>query len=273
VTHPVATWGASAAESVSDGEANITRWLRHRDRLVTAQDFSDITWRTPGVDMGRVDVLPVFNPDSSDPTSTWPGMVTVMVVPGSDPVHPNAPAPDVTFLNAVCNWLDPRRLVTTQVEVRGPVYQQIWVSVGIEVLPGQVPTLVQQAVIAAVQSFLSPLAGGLPTPDSSTGILNGGSPLTGPGWPLNTNVRSQDIEAVATRVPGVRYVDSVLIAGANPDGSISSSMDPVPIAGLQLPAATVFANSGAAEAPASLLSSSQALLPTQVPVPVVPPVC
>jgi hypothetical protein len=273
VTNPLATWGASAAESVSDGEANITRWLRHRDRLVTAQDFSDITWRTPGVDMGRVDVLPLFNPDASNPTSTWPGMVTVMVVPGSDPVHPNAPVPDVTFLNAVCNWLDPRRLVTTQVEVRGPVYQQIWVSVGIEVLPGQVPTLVQQAVVAAVQSFLSPLTGGLPIPNIGTGILDGGSLGTGSGWPLNTNVRSQDIEAVATRVPGVRYVDSVLIAGANPDGSIAASMDPVPIAGLQLPAVKVFANSGAAEAPSSLISSSLALLPTQVPVPVVPPVC
>ncbi len=43
VTNPVPTWGASDGESVSDGEAAITRWLRHRDRLVTADDFSDLT--------------------------------------------------------------------------------------------------------------------------------------------------------------------------------------------------------------------------------------
>ena len=39
VTNPVPTWGASQGESVSDGEAVISRWLRHRDRLVTADDF------------------------------------------------------------------------------------------------------------------------------------------------------------------------------------------------------------------------------------------
>ena len=263
VSNPVATWGASSAESVSDGEADITRWLRHRDRLVAADDFRDVTRRTPGVDLGRVEVLPLFNPDGADPAATWPGMVTVLVIPQSDPVHPNAPVPDLLFLNAVCNWLDPRRLITTEVHVRGPQYQQIWVSVGIEVLPGQVPTLVQQAVMAAVQTFLSPLTGGLPTPDGGTGS----------GWPLSTNVRSQDIEAVATRVPGVRYVDSVLIAGLAADGSVIASLDPVPIAGLQLPAATVHVNSGAAEDPASLIGSSQPAPTTQVPVPVVPATC
>ncbi|MGO9893323.1 MAG: putative baseplate assembly protein, partial [Bryobacteraceae bacterium] len=273
VSNPVATWGASDAQSVSDGEASITRWLRHRDRLVTAEDFSDVTWRTPGVDLGRVEVLPLFNPDGPDPAQTWPGMVTVLVIPRSDPIHPNAPVPDLLFLNAVCGWLDPRRLVPTEVHVRGPQYQQIWVSVGIEVLPGQVPTLVQQAVTAAVQAFLSPLTGGLPTGNASTGILAGNPAGSGSGWPLGTNVRSQDIEAVATRVPGVRYVDSVLIAGVGADGTVVGSMDPVPIAGLQLPAATVFVNSGAAENPSSLIGGSQPGPPTQVPVPVVPPVC
>jgi predicted phage baseplate assembly protein len=274
VSNPVPTWGASDAESASDGEANITRWLRHRDRLVTADDFADVTRRAPGIDLGRVEVLPLFNPDGPDPAATWPGMVTVLVIPRSDPVHPNAPVPDLTFLNAVCGWLDPRRLITTEVHVRGPVYQQIWVSVGIEVLPGQVFTLVQQAVTAAVQSFLSPLTGGLPAASGSTGILTGSSTApTGTGWPLGTAVRSQDIEAVATRVPGVRYVDSVLIAGLAADGSMLASLDPVPIAGLQLPAATVYVSNGPAEAPSTLIGGNQGTLPTQVPVPVVPPVC
>ncbi len=129
--------------------------------------------------------------------------------------------------------------------MRGPVYKPIWVSVGIEVLPGQVPSLVQQAVTSAVQTFLSPLTGGLPTGNDSTGILAGGAAPTGSGWPLGTAVRSQDIEAVATRVPGVRYVDSVLIAAVSDDGSVVGSVDPVPMAGLQLPAAAaVFVSAG-----------------------------
>jgi hypothetical protein len=274
VTNPVATWGASDPESASNGEADITRWLRHRDRLVTADDFADLTRRTPGIDLGRVEVLPLFNPDGPDPTVTWPGMVTVLVIPRSDPVNPNAPQPDLLFLDAVCRWLGPRRLITTEVHVRGPQYQQIWVSVGIEVLPGQVFPSVQQAVTAAVQAFLSPLTGGFPAVDASTGILTSDTTATGSGWPLGNAVRSQDIEAVATRVPGVRYVNPVLIAGLAPDGSVIASLDPVPITGLQLPAlAKVSVSSGSPEAPSSLVGSSQPVPSTQFPVPVVPAVC
>jgi hypothetical protein len=273
ITNPVPTWGASNGESPSDGEAAITRWLRHRDRLVTAADFTDLTRRTPGIDLGRVEVLPLFNPDQ--PASpNWPGMVTLLVIPRSDPLHPNAPTPDRQFLNAVCRWLEPRRLVTTELHVRPPLYQPICVSVGIEVLAGQVPSLVHQQVTTAVQNFLSPLTGGLPTTPVADGLLSANPlPPTGTGWPLGIAVRSQDIEAIATRVPGVRYVDSVLIAGAAADGTVISRLDPVPISGLQLPAATVFVNSGPAEDPAALIGSAQPTAPTQVPVPVVPPTC
>jgi predicted phage baseplate assembly protein len=272
VSNPVPTWGASNGESTADGEAVITRWLRHRDRLVTQEDFKDLTQRTPAIDLGRVEVLPLFNPDQPGTAQSWPGMVTLMVIPRSDPLHPNAPVPDLTFLNAICAWLDPRRLVTTELHVRGPVYQPIWVSVGFEALPGQVPSIVRQQVIAAVQAFLSPLTGGLPaaTPDG----LDSGPAVTGTGWPLGIAVRSQDIEAVATRVPGVRYVDSVLIAAADPaSGTVVAPVDPVPITGLQLPAATVFANTGHPDDPAVIIGSSQPVPPTQVPVPVVPPTC
>ena len=182
VTNPVPTWGANDGESVADGEAVITRWLRHRDRLVTAQDFKDLTQRTPAIDLGRVEVLPLFNPDQGGAAQSWPGMVTLMVIPRSDPLHPNAPTPDRQFLNAVCSWLDPRRLVTTELHVRGPAYQPIWVSVGFEVLPGQVPSIVQQQVIAAVQTFLSPLYGGLPA--SAPDGLASDPPAAGTGWPL-----------------------------------------------------------------------------------------
>ena len=272
VSNPVPTWGAGSGESVADGEAAITRWLRHRDRLVTADDFRDLTRRAPGVDLGRVEVLPLFNPDRPDSGLSWPGMVTLLVIPRSDPLHPDAPTPDRQFLDSICSWLDPRRLVTTEVHARGPVYQPIWVSVGIEVMPGQVPSIVAQQVRTAVQVFLSPLTGGLPTPGSNDGLLTGPA-AGGGGWPLGIDVRSQDIEAVATRVPGVRYVDSVRMAATNAAGVVIASVDPVPIAGLQLPAATVFANIGPADDPAVLIGSSQPAPRTQVAVPVVPATC
>jgi hypothetical protein len=273
VTNPVATWGGDDGEAVDAGEAAVTRWLRHRDRLVTADDFRDLTRRTPGVDLGRVEVLPLFNPGQSGPPQDWPGMVTVLVVPRSDPLRPEAPSPDRQFLRAVCRWLEPRRLVTTELHVRGPVYQPIWVSIGIVALPGQVPSIVEQAVTRAVKTFLSPLTGGLPTGRPDDGLIAPSQPLTGTGWPLGVDVRAHDIEAVATRVPGVRYVDSVLMAVRAAGDVVISPVDTVPISGLQLPAATVFVGTGPAVDPASLIGGSQVLPPTNVPVPVVPPTC
>lgn len=259
VSNPVATWGAGGGESAADGEAAVTSWLRHRDRLVSSEDFTDLTRRTPGVDLGRVEVLPLFHPELRDDQQA-PGVVTLLVIPRSDPLRPSAPSPDRQFLTAVCRWLEPRRLITTELHVRGPVYQPIWVSVGVVSLPGQVPTIVDQAVAAAIRAFLSPLTGGLPEPGASTGT----------GWPLGVAVRAQDIEAVATRVPGVRYVDSVIMAASYAGGAVVSPLQTVPMTGLQLPDATVFANSGPAIDPAS---SAQPIRPSSVPVPVVPPNC
>ena len=74
--------------------------------------------------------------------------------------------------------------------MRGPVYVPVWVSVAVVPLPGQVPSLVNQAVTNAVRSFLSPLTGGLPTEPSDDGLV--GSPgTTGSGWPLGVSLRAQ----------------------------------------------------------------------------------
>jgi predicted phage baseplate assembly protein len=271
VTNPLPTWGAGDGETSADGEAAITRWLRHRDRLVTSDDFRDLTRRTPGIALGRVEVLPLFNPDATG-QQEWPGMVTLLVIPRSDAMHPDAPVPDRQFLDAVCAWLAPRRLVTTELHVRGPVYVPVWASVAVVPLPGQVPSLVNQAVTNAVRSFLSPLTGGLPTEPSDDGLVGTPSP-SGPGWPLGVSLRAQDVEAVATRVAGVRYVDSVQLATIGPDGSVLSPVDSVPLAGLQLPRATVFCSAPPAADPAALIAGSQRVAPTSVPVPVVPETC
>ena len=44
--NPIPTWGGADAESVQQGEKQISRYLQHRDRLVTKEDFVSITLRT-----------------------------------------------------------------------------------------------------------------------------------------------------------------------------------------------------------------------------------
>lgn len=233
VTNPVRTWNGSEAESVGEGEKQIARYLQHRDRLVTAADFATVVLRTPGVDIGRVDVIPAYTPAlvSNEPGDAA-GAVTLMLIPRYDPKQPDAPLPDKLFLDAVCNYLEPRRLITTEVYLRGPAYKDIWITVGINVLAGVAPAPVREAVKASLLQFLAPL------PASPSALLEAQTALlTAPqyadtqrGWPLRKPVTDRELLAVASRVPGVMLVNDVKIA----EGTKAAATQ-IAMTGLELP--------------------------------------
>ncbi len=238
VQNPVPMSGGSLGETPKDGERRIPLVVRHRDRLVTQQDFRDITRRTPGVNVGRVEVLPLFMP--SNPELTAPGVVTVLVIPQFDPLDALWPTPDRLFLRRVCDYLDDRRLITTEVYVRGPDYLPVYLSAGIQVQAGFFVDQVEKDVEAALRQFLSSLPPGGPD---------------GGGWSLNRSLIRKELEAVIARVNGVDFVDS-LEMGVNgfadvPDFAISGLQLPR-MAGVSVrqgsadPLATVFAPPGTA---------------------------
>jgi hypothetical protein len=236
VANSISTWGGADAETASEGEKQISHYLQHRDRLVTAYDFETITLRTPGVQIARVEVLPNFHPElSTGRGGDAPGAVTLMLIPTSDPVNPKAPAPDNQFLNTVCSYLDTRRLITTEVFLRGPDYVGIWVSIGLHILPGLSAGPVREAVKSAILDFLaSAPAEPQQLPDDPAQLF--GAPATdaattiNKGWPLNKSVIALEIMAVAARVAGVEFVEK--------DVLLSTSGTPMPqvdFTGLQLP--------------------------------------
>jgi predicted phage baseplate assembly protein len=216
VTNPVPTWGGADAETQTEAEKQIPRYLQHRDRLVTVKDFETITWRTPGVDIGRVEVIPAFHPKYSLAPGDAPGMVTLMVIPRYDADQPEAPIPDQNFLKAICDYINPRRLVTTELYLCGPSYLDVWVSIGIQAQPvasgsGGIAE-VRERVKAAIRQFFSPLppdADGMPVDDT----IPPDSPYaSGPrGWPLSKSVVSVEVATIAGRVPGVLAVNGVLL--------------------------------------------------------------
>jgi len=282
VENALATWGADAGESTADGERNIPRFIRHRDRLVTTDDFRDIARNTPGVDVGRIEVLPLFNPDAFSPGAppqTWPGTVTLLAIPRFDQGQPDAPRADKLFLDAICDWLDPRRLVTTEVYVRGPDYVPIWLTVGVQFAPGRMRELVQQDIQAALREYLSPLIGGPPVPGGALDPCGAGTadpcaPPSGAGWPLGVEVRRQDLEATVTRVSGVRYVVGIRMAARGAGGALLADVDRVAIAGLQLPQlVAVSVGEGAPDDPAALLGQQPASGGKRFPVPALPRKC
>ncbi|HEX7838555.1 MAG TPA: putative baseplate assembly protein [Kofleriaceae bacterium] len=279
VINPVATWGGADAESVDEGEKQVPRYLQHRDRLVTAEDFEALTLRTPGVDIGRVEILPAFHPDlSPNLPGDAAGVVTVLVLPAQDPVQPDAPLPDQRLLGAVACWLEPRRLVTTELVLRGPTYVPIQISIAIEVVAGVAQAEVRDAVKAAILQFLSPL------PPPGTSLLDDRvALLTSPqqagtlrGWPLGKAVVALELQAVASRVPGVDLVQPVLLFQVTtPAGALGKTLTQVasiPLVGLQLPRVLAI-EVGVGDEPPAFSDTGTAAPVTTFPVPVVPEEC
>ena len=268
VENPVPTWGASPGESIAAGRRNIANYVRHQDRLVTHEDFEDIAQRTPGLDIGRVEVLSLFHPDKFDatnPSEQFPGVVTVLVIPQQGIEAPDPPVPDRLFLDAVCRWLDPRRLITTELHIRGPQYVPIWVSIAVTTMPGEVRSLVHKRVREAIRAYLSPLVGGVP-------MLNEDGEMAGGGWPLGMEIRRQDLEAVAVRVDGVRYVTGIKLGIQSPAGAMDDVAEKQ-IVGLQLPWLSGLAVGDTLESLDIFSGVAQPGDDERVPVPVIPKKC
>ncbi len=209
VNNPIPTWGGADSETVAEGEKQIAAWLRHRDRLVTALDFREIAMRTPGVHIGRVEVLPNHDPRlASNQPGDAAGAVTLMIIPSYDANQPDAPLPDRLFLDTICAYLDPRRLITTQVFLRGPNYRGIWISIGVKVVAGLNEAPILEAVKRAVLDSLSPFT-----------------------WALARPVIDLEIATAAGRVDGVDFVQPPILIAEGTGPAVTQ----IAIAGLDLP--------------------------------------
>jgi predicted phage baseplate assembly protein len=204
VVQPVPTFGGTEAERLEEAERRIPDVLRHRDRAVTADDLVAVAAGTPGVRLGRVEVLKGFKPHQR--REGVPGVVSVMVLPRIDGWMPPAPRPKRQTLEAVHAWVSARVPLTTEVYVIGCEYLPVGVSVAYELREGFERDATTQAVRTAVRAMLWPLPPG--------GPFEGGA-----GWPRGRAVRSRELEVAVARVPGVDEVHAVQLATRRADGS------------------------------------------------------
>jgi hypothetical protein len=197
VENPVRTRGGADAESLEAALERVPGEVRRRDRAVTAGDFEELALATPGAHVARAETLALFHPPSRQ--LDRPGVVSVVVWPREDPRRPNAPLPDRAVLRRVCDWLDARRLVTTELWVIPPTYRKIAVAVGLSVKPGYGVEAVRRWVELVLRQYLAPL------------------PPYGPegrGWPLGRRVHGPELEAAALQVEGVAYLEGDLRVAA-----------------------------------------------------------
>jgi len=121
-----------------------------------------------------------------------PGVVTVIVVPDGD--APN-PRPSEGTLRSVCAYLDPRRLLTTELYVIGPAYQQVEIRATVIVQNNADLGEVKDAVEQTLLTYFHPLKGG----------------EDGQGWPFGGAIFFSRVYHRVFGVPGVQSISRLVI--------------------------------------------------------------
>jgi predicted phage baseplate assembly protein len=193
VTNVFAASGGRDEESLREAKVRARKALRARERAVTPEDFELLAQLAGNV--RRAKALPLAHPQF--PGVRVPGAVTIIVVP--DSAAPN-PQPSDGLLRTVCEYLDARRLLTTELFVVGPRYVRVSVRATIVARDNANTAQVRQAVETELSRYLHPLTGG---DDAS-------------GWPFGGTIRHSKVMQ-RTFVEGVDSVrDLVLIVDDEP---------------------------------------------------------
>jgi predicted phage baseplate assembly protein len=145
--------GGDDEQTVEELKLQAPGVLRHRNRAVSPEDFAALAEQAGGV--ARATALALAHPDH--PGVEVPGAVTVVIVPeGRSTRETVPPRPSADLLRSVCTYLDPFRLLTTEVYVRGADFQEIKVSARISARAAASFDAVARDVAKALDDFLDP---------------------------------------------------------------------------------------------------------------------
>lgn len=207
--------GGRAGETLAEVIHRAPTLLRIGGIPHTGQDFADLALRTPGHRFHSSYTLPRMVPgDTPGSFVEKDGAVTVVVLPYNDMP---APQPTAEALRALCNWLEPRRLVTTELHLIGPQYTEVErLGARVGVRAGYDLSAVAESLYTALLRFLHPLHGG---PDHT-------------GWPFGYDILLGDVYDVMLAVPGVHRVRNLSLALA---GTEPLAPDVIPLAPGHLP--------------------------------------
>lgn len=178
----------SDEERIDDAKVRARQTLRARDRAVSVEDFELLAKQAGNV--RRAKALPLAHP--LFPGVKVPGAVTVIIVPDSPAANPQ---PSDGLLRTACAYLEPRRLLTTELFIVGPRYVAVSVEATVAADDGADPGQVTQDVEHALSAYLHPLTGG----------------DDGLGWPFGGALRYSKILQRVFAVAGVDSVPSLLL--------------------------------------------------------------
>ena len=200
VFQPLAADGGADAETLAQAEQRVPAYLRHHDRAVTANDYRSLAFETPGLGVGRVEVLSRFKP--RDRRFDVAGVVSVMALPLQPLSRAPNPRPDRPFIERLYAYLAARAPLATELYVIGCEYVPLGVSIGVTIRDGFAHDQVLNDVRQALQRLLWPLPPG---------------GVDANGWPLGRRVKTRELEVEVSRVAGVSEVTGLKLFAPGTD--------------------------------------------------------
>jgi hypothetical protein len=219
VTNLEAAGGGTEQESIDRVKERGPKFLRHRDRAVTIQDFEDLAYEaSPDVARAKA-IAPTFKQKSKDQKDNrfnpldpnlWldhktpnldnhnkakadnAGQIRILIVPRTTAPQP---VPSLGLIDRVKAYMRERCDPSVDLQVTGPEWQAV--SVTAEVVPKSLETAdaVRAAVLQQLEKFLHPLTGG----------------KKGQGWALGRLPQQSDLYAVIQSIRGVDHVRSLKV--------------------------------------------------------------
>ncbi len=178
-------------ERLEEAKLRAPRTLKSKCRAVTEEDFE--TLAKEAANIKRAKALPLYHPDFPD--TRVPGVVTVIVVPDGDADNP-MPIPSEGTLRTVCAYLNKRRLLTTELYVVKPNYQQVKIDV---------------EAVAENEADLAEVTGGI-----QAKLLDYFHPLKGGddgmGWKFGDDIFFSRVSQQIFTALGVQRIETLLIS-------------------------------------------------------------
>ena len=184
---------ASGGQDIEDWDSlreRGSRWLRHRDRAVTAEDYEDLAkLASPLVAKAKCYSARDFALDPSG-RSLQPGVVSVVIVPRGEEARP---VPDLSLLWRVRDFLNQRRVPEASLVVLAPEYVRVCVEAVVVAEAAHAGASVVSRCQEKLKHYLHPVTGG----DEDR------------GWEFGEWPHESDLYAVLESVQGLGYVRSL----------------------------------------------------------------
>ncbi len=149
VTNERPAVGGSNEQTIQEMLRDAPSLIKRRERAVTLEDFKSYAKEAGGV----INALAIANAHPDFPEVEVPGAITVVIVPDTGDMPPR---PSSELIASVCSRLEPRRLITTEVYVRGPEYHEVRVEAFVEAKRNASFDSVSRNVTKALDKFFNP---------------------------------------------------------------------------------------------------------------------